>query len=60
MSNKIPRTEQYGIIAQIKRAAMSVPLNIAFGSILEVAYLILLCHDLNYLEKRIHTTNLSN
>jgi four helix bundle protein len=66
-----PRDERYGVVAQLRRAASSVPtnisegskrerrfdyarfLNIAEGSLAETEYLLLLSHDLGYLENEL-------
>jgi len=32
LTNKLPKTEQYGIISQMQRSAVSIPSNIAEGS----------------------------
>jgi four helix bundle protein len=68
-SKEFPKEEQYGIISQLRRAAVSIPTNIAegcgkltkkdfanylqiaFASTQEVEYLLLLSHELGYLDK---------
>jgi four helix bundle protein len=67
LTNKFPKEELYGIISQLRRAAVSIPTNIAegcgrgsdkdfarfiqiaLGSASEAEYLVLLSHDLGYL-----------
>lgn len=66
---KFPQEELYGLSSQIRRAASSIPTNIAegcgrgsdvdfkrflqiaFASASEVEYLLILCHDLGYIDQ---------
>lgn len=69
LSKSFPSEEKYGITSQLKRAVVSIVLNIAegmsrntekdkarfinqsFGSAIEVINLIILCHDLGFIEE---------
>ena len=46
-----PKSEAYGLAAQMQRAAVSVPSNIAYGSICELQTQIMLATELGYLER---------
>ena len=69
---KFPKTEQYDLLSQCKRATYSIPLNIvegcgrntdkdfahfldiAFGSVQEAEYCLLLAFDLKYLNQEVY------
>jgi four helix bundle protein len=68
VTRALPQIERYGLTAQLRRAALSVPtnivegskrvsqaefahfLNIAQGSLAETEYLLMVAHDLDYLD----------
>ena len=61
-TKSFPKDELYSLTNQLRRAASSVPANIALGSANEAEYFLILRKDLNYLieEKFQHLYNLIN
>ena len=72
LANKLPKTEKFGIISQLTRAAISILLNLAegsmrrsdkelnrfllisLGSVGEVASILDICFDLDYISSSTH------
>jgi hypothetical protein len=48
VTSHFPKEERYGLTTQLRRAATSVPTNIAEGSLAETEYLLMLARDLAY------------
>jgi hypothetical protein len=50
LTGKFPQNEQYGLVSQIRRAAVSVPANIAAGAARNGSKEFLLSRQLGYVE----------